>query len=243
VGLIQFCLSAPKTDIENQVVVSEYSAMDRIRESFGDTYQISPDAQPRLEPKKGLTWGKWEETNWGCRMLYMEYCIRIIYSKLSTELDDPPLWTALGELPSPVNANGERLKQCFPAIQAFIQQRFPPDEDRWHYRATRVWEHPVWRKNSREAGNAWNWFFAMVGALGLATISRMLDLDSRGSKQQVNAKIIQAWCFADQHDCTPWEADRHLGLKIWSHEDYPSDHTAPRNPKEYNTHPRAHISE
>ena len=30
VGLIQFCLSAPKTDIENQVVVSEYSAMDRI---------------------------------------------------------------------------------------------------------------------------------------------------------------------------------------------------------------------
>ena len=30
IGLIQFCLSAPKTDIENQVVVSEYSAMDRI---------------------------------------------------------------------------------------------------------------------------------------------------------------------------------------------------------------------
>jgi len=30
VGLIQFCLSAPKTDIENNVVVSEYAAMDRI---------------------------------------------------------------------------------------------------------------------------------------------------------------------------------------------------------------------
>ena len=30
IGLIQFCLSAPKTDIENQVVISEYSAMDRI---------------------------------------------------------------------------------------------------------------------------------------------------------------------------------------------------------------------
>jgi T-complex protein 1 subunit delta len=30
IGLIQFCLSAPKTDIENQVVVEEYSAMDRI---------------------------------------------------------------------------------------------------------------------------------------------------------------------------------------------------------------------
>uniref|UniRef100_A0A7S2W2D7 T-complex protein 1 subunit delta n=1 Tax=Mucochytrium quahogii TaxID=96639 RepID=A0A7S2W2D7_9STRA len=30
IGLIQFCLSAPKTDIENNVVVSEYAAMDRI---------------------------------------------------------------------------------------------------------------------------------------------------------------------------------------------------------------------
>ena len=30
IGLIQFCLSAPKTDMENQVVVSEYSQMDRI---------------------------------------------------------------------------------------------------------------------------------------------------------------------------------------------------------------------
>jgi len=30
IGLAQFCLSAPKTDIENQVVVSEYSQMDRI---------------------------------------------------------------------------------------------------------------------------------------------------------------------------------------------------------------------
>jgi len=30
IGLIQFCLSAPKTDIDNNVVVSEYAAMDRI---------------------------------------------------------------------------------------------------------------------------------------------------------------------------------------------------------------------
>jgi T-complex protein 1 subunit delta len=30
IGLIQFCLSAPKTDMENNVVVSEYAAMDRI---------------------------------------------------------------------------------------------------------------------------------------------------------------------------------------------------------------------
>lgn len=30
IGLAQFCLSAPKTDIENQVVVSEYTQMDRI---------------------------------------------------------------------------------------------------------------------------------------------------------------------------------------------------------------------
>jgi len=30
IGLIQFCLSSPKTDMENQVVVNEYSQMDRI---------------------------------------------------------------------------------------------------------------------------------------------------------------------------------------------------------------------
>lgn len=30
IALIQFCLSAPKTDMENTVVVSEYSAMDRV---------------------------------------------------------------------------------------------------------------------------------------------------------------------------------------------------------------------
>ena len=30
IGLIQFCLSAPKTDMENQIVVTEYSQMDRI---------------------------------------------------------------------------------------------------------------------------------------------------------------------------------------------------------------------
>jgi len=30
IGLIQFCLSAPKTDMENTVVVSEYAAMDRV---------------------------------------------------------------------------------------------------------------------------------------------------------------------------------------------------------------------
>lgn len=30
VGLIQFCLSAPKTDMENNIVVHDYAAMDRI---------------------------------------------------------------------------------------------------------------------------------------------------------------------------------------------------------------------
>lgn len=30
VGIIQFCLSAPKTDMENNVVVHDYTAMDRI---------------------------------------------------------------------------------------------------------------------------------------------------------------------------------------------------------------------
>ncbi len=30
IGLIQFCLTAPKTDMENNVVVSDYAAMDRI---------------------------------------------------------------------------------------------------------------------------------------------------------------------------------------------------------------------
>jgi T-complex protein 1 subunit delta len=30
IGLIQFCISPPKTDMENQVVVSDYSQMDRI---------------------------------------------------------------------------------------------------------------------------------------------------------------------------------------------------------------------
>lgn len=30
IGLIQFCLSSPKTDMENSVVVSEYTAMDKI---------------------------------------------------------------------------------------------------------------------------------------------------------------------------------------------------------------------
>mmetsp|Transcript_8242 Transcript_8242/g.9674 ORF Transcript_8242/g.9674 Transcript_8242/m.9674 type:complete len:528 (-) Transcript_8242:106-1689(-) len=30
IGLIQFCLSAPKTDMQNDVVVSDYAAMDRI---------------------------------------------------------------------------------------------------------------------------------------------------------------------------------------------------------------------
>lgn len=30
IGLIQFCLSAPKTDVENKVVISEYAQMDRL---------------------------------------------------------------------------------------------------------------------------------------------------------------------------------------------------------------------
>jgi T-complex protein 1 subunit delta len=30
IGLIQYCLTAPKTDVENTVVVSEFSQMDRL---------------------------------------------------------------------------------------------------------------------------------------------------------------------------------------------------------------------
>merc|ERR1712038_1479020 len=30
IGLIQFCVSPPKTDMDNQVVVSDYAAMDRV---------------------------------------------------------------------------------------------------------------------------------------------------------------------------------------------------------------------
>jgi len=30
IALIQFCLSSPKTDIENNIVVKDYTAMDRI---------------------------------------------------------------------------------------------------------------------------------------------------------------------------------------------------------------------
>ena len=30
IALIQYCLSAPKTDMDNNVVVSDYAAMDRI---------------------------------------------------------------------------------------------------------------------------------------------------------------------------------------------------------------------
>jgi T-complex protein 1 subunit delta len=30
IALIQFCISSPKTDVENQIVVADYNAMDRI---------------------------------------------------------------------------------------------------------------------------------------------------------------------------------------------------------------------
>jgi len=30
IALIQFCLSSPKTDVENSVIIQEYNAMDRI---------------------------------------------------------------------------------------------------------------------------------------------------------------------------------------------------------------------
>ena len=30
IGLIQFCLSAPKTDMDNNIVVNDYAAMDRV---------------------------------------------------------------------------------------------------------------------------------------------------------------------------------------------------------------------
>lgn len=30
IGLIQFCISAPKTDMDHNVIVSDYAAMDRV---------------------------------------------------------------------------------------------------------------------------------------------------------------------------------------------------------------------
>jgi len=30
IGLVQFCLTAPKTDLDNNVVVNDFQAMDRI---------------------------------------------------------------------------------------------------------------------------------------------------------------------------------------------------------------------
>ena len=30
IALIQFCLSSPKTDVENSIIIQEYNAMDRI---------------------------------------------------------------------------------------------------------------------------------------------------------------------------------------------------------------------
>jgi len=41
IGLIQFCLSAPKTDLENSVVVNDYTAMDRILKESASTLSTS----------------------------------------------------------------------------------------------------------------------------------------------------------------------------------------------------------
>ncbi len=30
IGILQFCLSAPKTDMDNNVIVADYAAMDRV---------------------------------------------------------------------------------------------------------------------------------------------------------------------------------------------------------------------
>jgi len=30
IGLIQFCLTAPKTDLDNNIIVNDFQAMDRI---------------------------------------------------------------------------------------------------------------------------------------------------------------------------------------------------------------------
>lgn len=68
VALIQFCLSAPKTDIENNVVVSDYAAMDRIL---------------REERKYILNQCK-KIKKWGCNVLLIQKSIlRDAYNDLS----------------------------------------------------------------------------------------------------------------------------------------------------------------
>jgi len=68
VALIQFCLSAPKTDMENNVVVSDYAAMDRIL---------------REERKYILNQCK-KIKKWGCNVLLIQKSIlRDAYNDLS----------------------------------------------------------------------------------------------------------------------------------------------------------------
>lgn len=68
VALVQFCLSAPKTDMENNVVVSDYAAMDRIL---------------REERKYILNQCK-KIKKWGCNVLLIQKSIlRDAYNDLS----------------------------------------------------------------------------------------------------------------------------------------------------------------
>lgn len=68
IALIQFCLSAPKTDMENNVVVSDYAAMDRIL---------------REERKYILNQCK-KIKKWGCNVLLIQKSIlRDAYNDLS----------------------------------------------------------------------------------------------------------------------------------------------------------------
>lgn len=68
IALIQFCLSAPKTDMENNVVVSDYAAMDRIL---------------REERKYILAQCK-KIQKWGCNVLLIQKSIlRDAYNDLS----------------------------------------------------------------------------------------------------------------------------------------------------------------
>lgn len=68
IALIQFCLSAPKTDMENNVVVSDYAAMDRIL---------------REERKYILNQCK-KIQKWGCNVLLIQKSIlRDAYNDLS----------------------------------------------------------------------------------------------------------------------------------------------------------------
>jgi len=51
IGLVQFCISPPKTDIENNVIISDYQQMDRFLPLR------SPTPSPR-HPRPPVPWGR-----------------------------------------------------------------------------------------------------------------------------------------------------------------------------------------